>query len=402
MKIGVFGGTFHPIHNGHLSLIRRMHDTLGLDRVLVIPAFEPPHKEARDLPGGDHRLRMCALATRGLDYVTVSDMEMRRGGKSYTVDTLRLLRVEYPGDELVLLLGGDSFLSLDTWHEWRAITHLAKIAALAREGEGQEERMLALSAKLNAEGADTLVVTGYEPLEASSTRVRQGDLSQVPPEVTDYVVQNGLYGYEIRIPLDPEELIGFLREHLSPKRFRHTLNVAREAVRLAEIHGGDGRLAYLAGLLHDICKELPKPEQLAMLEGTPEHEDPAFLGSPPIWHGFAAAIFSERRFGVRNVDILNAVRYHTTGRGEMSRLEEIVYMADLVSAERSFPGVEALREKAGRSLEAALLESFCFSVSDMTRLRRHILPETVRAYNRYLIAVAAQEAAQAAEKEETP
>ncbi len=86
----------------------------------------------------------------------------------------------------------------------------------------------------------------------------------------------------------------------------------------------------------------------------------------------------------------------------MSRLEEIVYMADLVSAERSFPGVEALREKAGRSLEAALLESFCFSVSDMTRLRRHILPETVRAYNRYLIAVAAQEAAQAAEKEETP
>ena len=106
MKIGVFGGTFHPFHNGHLALIERMHEALGLDKILVIPTFEPPHKQTEGLPDGAHRVRMCELATAGLDYVAVSDLELRRGGKSYTVDTLRLLRVEYPGDELVLLLGG--------------------------------------------------------------------------------------------------------------------------------------------------------------------------------------------------------------------------------------------------------------------------------------------------------
>ena len=111
---------------------------------------------------------------------------------------------------------------------------------------------------------------------------------------------------------------------------------------------------------------------------------------------------AEKEFGVRNVDILNAVRYHTTGRGDMSRLEEVVYLADLISAERNFPGVDALRAKAYRSLNAAMLESFSFSIADMMRLQRHILPETVRAYNRYLILTAAeQKAAEPQPKEET-
>jgi len=389
MKIGIFGGTFHPFHNGHLALIRRMHDALGLERVLVIPAFEPPHKRTENLPDGTHRMRMCEIATEGLAYVTVSNIELRRGGKSYTVDTLRLLRVEYPGDELVLLMGGDSFLAIETWYEYREILRLAEIAALARES-GEEEKLLALAERLNASGARTCAVTGYGPLVASSTEARAGDLSLVPAAVTDYIVQNGLYGHEIEIPLDLDELTAYLRAHLSHKRFMHTLNVASEAIRLAKAYGADGRLAYLAGLLHDVCKELPKAEQLAMLAGTAEHDDPAFLGSPPIWHGYAAAVFAEKEFGVHNVDILNAVRYHTTGRGEMSRLEEVVYLADLISAERSFPGVEALRAKAYRSLNAAMLESLSFSIGEMTNLQRHILPETVRAYNRYLIAAAAE------------
>jgi len=382
MKLGVFGGTFHPIHNGHLALIARMRQALSLDRVLVIPAFEPPHKETNGLPSGAHRLRMCELACEGLDYVTVSDLELRRGGKSYTVDTLRLLRVEYPGDDLVLLMGGDSFRSLETWREPGEILRLARVAAIARE-PGEETALLPVSERLNAAGADTCVVTGYDPVVASSTEVRAGDRSLVPAAVADYIAQNGLYGCEASVPVDLDELTAYLRANLSQKRFAHTLNVASEAIRLAKSCGADGALAYLAGLLHDLCKELPHEEQFALLAGRPEREDEAFCASPKVWHGFAAAVLAERRFGVKNVDVLNAVRYHTTGRGEMSRLEEIVYLADLICAGREFPGVEALRAKAYRSLPAALRESFSFSIADLAQKGRPILLDTVRAYDRY-------------------
>ena len=389
MKLGLFGGTFNPIHNGHLALLHRMKQALSLDRVLVIPAAAPPHKDGADVVCGEHRLAMCRLAVEGMDGVEVSDLELSRGGKSYTADTLHAIDSLYPQDECYLLVGGDSLLTLESWNRAEEIRRLCTVAAMARE-PGEEAALLKQSEHLNAAGWQTVVVSG-EPIVTSSTAYRQGETQELPGAVADYIAQNGLYGQQVRIPVDLDELTSYLRTNLSQKRFSHTLNVASEAIRLAKKYGEDGHLAYLAGLLHDVCKELPKEEQWALIAHEPAAEEAAFQKSPSVWHGFAAAVFARREFSVQNIAILNAVRYHTTGRGEMSRLEEIVYMADLICAGRDFPGVEALRAKAYVSLEAALLESFSFSIGDLAKNGRPVLLDTVKAYDRYALGVPARE-----------
>ena len=384
MKTGIFGGTFNPFHNGHLSLLVRMREELSLDRVLVIPTALPPHKDGSPVVEGFHRLEMCRLAVKDLENVFVSDMEISRGGQSYTVATLRQLHTEYPNDEFYFMMGGDSYLMMDTWFCADEIYRLATAVGIARE-EGEEEKMLARMLELEKEGKHTIVVKCDSPVEVSSTDYRENLTDAVPSDVQDYIVQNGLYGREMRIPIDLDELTSYLRMNLSPKRFKHTLNVASEAIRLANVYGEDENLAYIAGLLHDVCKEMPKGAQWELIKDDPIASEPEFANCPHAWHGAAAANFSEREFSVRNTEILNAIRYHTTGRGEMSRLEEIIYMADLVCVDRTYPGVEALRAKTYKSLEEALFEAFVFALYDLPREGSPIVSDTVKAYNRYAL-----------------
>ena len=134
MRTGVFGGTFNPIHCGHVLLARTYAAALHLDRVLVIPTYLPPHKAGGQLAGGCHRLNMCRLAFEGDPVCRVSDIELRRGGKSYTVDTLKQLTRENPSDTFYLIMGSDMFLSLTQWYDWQRIILDAVICAGARAG----------------------------------------------------------------------------------------------------------------------------------------------------------------------------------------------------------------------------------------------------------------------------
>jgi len=133
VRIGVFGGSFDPVHIGHLLVAEGCREQAGLDRVLFVPAALQPHKQTRQLAPGRHRLEMLALATGGHEAFAVSDAELDRGGVSYTVDTLEWLRARQPGDEHFLILGPDAFLSLPTWREPRRIAELAEIIAVERE-----------------------------------------------------------------------------------------------------------------------------------------------------------------------------------------------------------------------------------------------------------------------------
>ncbi len=351
MKIGIFGGTFNPIHQGHLALIDRMIERLSLDHLILIPTAVPPHKDRGEvLPAAD-RIAMCRLAVAGDARVSVSTLEVERGGKSYTVDTLRELKKEYPADELILLVGSDMFYTLTEWHCAEELLRMVRIAAMARESD-ELSRLLQEQARLNALGARTEVIE-VDPVIVSSTDIRQNT--------------------------------GRLRATLSRERYLHTLNVASAALRLAELHQGDGELAYLAGLLHDVCKEMSKDEMLNLLAGSAIIKDPVFLASPRIWHGFAAAIYIQRELSVRNTQIIDAVRYHTTGRGGMSLLEEIVYLADLTSADRRYPGIEALRQTAERSIPLAMLEALQFIIGDLARTGNPVTCDTLKAYNRYAL-----------------
>ena len=384
MKIGIFGGTFNPIHKGHLALINRMIERLALDRLILMPAAVPPHKDAGEVIPAADRVAMCRLAVAGDARVHVSTLEIERGGKSYTVDTLRDLKGVYPDDELILLVGSDMFYTLTEWHCAAELLRMVRIAAMARESD-ELSRLFEQRDRLNAMGARTDVIVA-EPVVISSTEIREHPEHEGLPEaVEQYIEQNGLYGRPRRIPVDLDELTGRLRATLSRGRYTHTINVASAALRLAKLHDGDGELAYLAGLLHDVCKEFSEEEMLNLLADSDIIKDPVFLACGRIWHGFAAAIYIQRELSILNTQIIEAVRYHTTGRGGMSLLEEIVYLADLTSADRRYPGVEALRATAERSIPEAMLESLQFILGDLAKNGRPVTCDTLKAYNRYAL-----------------
>jgi nicotinate-nucleotide adenylyltransferase len=175
----------------------------------------------------------------------------------------------------------------------------------------------------------------------------------------------------------------FLKEHLSQKRFHHSVNVAEECRKLAQKYGEDPERAYFAGLLHDICKEMPPDEQKDMVLRSGLTVCREELDTRSLWHGIAGAYFVKEHFGVEDIDILNAIRFHTVGRVGMTRLEEIVYIGDLISADRDYKDVEKVRKIAYQSIDQAMLEGLRFSMKSVIKKGDVIPPCTVEAYNFY-------------------
>ena len=153
----------------------------------------------------------------------------------------------------------------------------------------------------------------------------------------------------------------YLKEHLSQKRYQHSLNVAAECRKLAEKYGEDPDKAYFAGLLHDVCKELPAEEQKRLVLESGFAVCREEIETRSLWHAVAGAYFVKNVFGVEDIDIINSIRFHTVGRAGMTRLEEIVYLGDLVSADRSYKDVDKMRKAVYSDLNGAMLEGLPFS-----------------------------------------
>lgn len=185
-----------------------------------------------------------------------------------------------------------------------------------------------------------------------------------------------------------DEFKNILSLKLSKKRCTHSFNVADEARKLAEHYGYyDPDKAYLAGLLHDVCKEIPPEAQLEMVMKSDMDVTDAEIKSPPLHHAIAGAYYAKTVFGFTDEDFLNSIRYHTVGRGEMSRLEEIVYLADLISAERNYKDVSKMRKVSYQSIDKAMLEALVFSIESVLGKGSLIPLHTTQAYNRYRLAV---------------
>ena len=188
---------------------------------------------------------------------------------------------------------------------------------------------------------------------------------------------------------DEDKFVETARRLEKPARFAHSMNVAARAEELAERYGENPTLCRVAGILHDVCKNLPDKEQFSLvkrLRGPIKNDimnDKSFGLVPPIWHGPAAAAYIWEELGVYNRDILYSVAYHTTGRAGMSLFEKIIYIADLTSAERDYPDAREVRDLADRDLDAALRCSLEFTLNKMrtnaTPMTRDTL-ETMREY----------------------
>ena len=182
-----------------------------------------------------------------------------------------------------------------------------------------------------------------------------------------------------------KDKIAFLEQRLSRKRFQHSCNVARAAKQLAQRYGADQESAYFAGLLHDICKEDPFEEQRALMLAGDFAPDEAELHSRKLWHGIAGAYFIQTEFGVTDRDILNAVRFHTVGRDGMSLMEDIIYIADMISDERDYKGVTKMRKLALDDLQEAILTALTDAIGSVLKKGGLIPQYTIAAYNSYLL-----------------
>ena len=174
-----------------------------------------------------------------------------------------------------------------------------------------------------------------------------------------------------------------LQNRLSPKRYYHSLMVEQAALELAAFHHGDWYRAGLAGLLHDICRDDHQDWQQAYMESHDFDFRGGWLQNPQIWHGVCGSFYLKKELGIADRKILRAVRYHTTGRAGMTRLEQIVFVADASSGDRSYPGVEQLRETARRSLDEAMFLCLSHTVSCVAKRGLPLVRESWEAYNEY-------------------
>lgn len=215
-KIGILGGTFNPVHYGHLAAAEEVRDRLKLDRILFIPSFLPPHKNEEDMPSAVQRLEMVRLAVTNNRHFKISDTEVKRGGKSYTIDTIETLIPLYPGAELYFITGLDSFLDIQTWKNWERLLTLCSFVVLSRPGyhfsdlvkigflvssggdlgklDALERERLAIES-----GAIRIFFERIPLYDISSTdirtRVRQSRTIKyhLPESVEHYIIENKLY-----------------------------------------------------------------------------------------------------------------------------------------------------------------------------------------------------------------
>lgn len=196
-RVALYGGSFNPIHNGHVELLTLFTAELALDRCLLMPTATPPHKDAEGLVSAEHRYAMCKLAVRNMPKVQVSDIEIKRQGKSYTIDTLKAVHALYPKATLYLLMGADMFLSLHTWKNYRQILQQAVVCTIPRNAD-DIEKLLAYEILLQNQGGKTYVIN-RQVTQVSSTQVRNAvkngqDISPlVPKDVVNYIEENKLY-----------------------------------------------------------------------------------------------------------------------------------------------------------------------------------------------------------------
>ena len=383
-KIGIYGGTFNPLHTGHLHGAKQAIKTLGLDKLILIPDCIAPHKQ---MPEGsaapEQRLEMLRIATKNEPEMEVSDIELKREGKSYTYLTVEQLHGLYPNAKLYLLMGTDMFISFQNWVEPERITAHATLAVMYRGEKGEAEAIDAAKAQMEAQGVEVELVKN-DAINISSTQLRRLLAFQcagpfLPEGVYDYIRSQGLYDSTADWKnLSMEELEAVVVRLLHPNRVAHVLGCRDTAAEMAKRWGVDEEDAARAGLLHDITKAIDGPLQLTLCSEYGTILSEFGQRHPKTLHALTGSLVADRIFG-ENDAVVSAICHHTTGKGDMTTLEKIIYVADYMEPCRNFPGVEELRRLAFSDLDGALRLGLEMTIENLISRKLEISPESREA-----------------------
>lgn len=382
-RIGIYGGTFNPPHVGHVRAAQYAITALELETLLVIPSCISPHKQ---LPEGSadpqQRLEMLEGCFQS-PQIRVSDLELRRGGTSYTFETVSALKERYPDRELVLLMGTDMFLSFLNWKNPEIILQKVSLGVFYRGGRDEVCAVTEQKKALESTGARVYLIEN--PItEISSTDLRRmlvfGCAGEYLPErVLGYIKDRGLYGASASYRnLPAEQLQKTVTGLLKPNRVAHVLGCRDTAVELAKLWGADPADAARAGLLHDVTKALDGPLQLTLCRAYGVDLDAFSVQNPKTLHALTGSLVAERIFG-ENPRVVSAIASHTTGKADMNTLEKIIYVADYMEPNRNFPGVDQLRHLAYTDLDGALKMGLEMTLAVLREEGKEISPESRQA-----------------------
>ena len=383
MRIAVYGGSFNPPHLGHVEAARTAARALSPEKFLIVPAGTPPHKAmAEDSPTPARRLELCRLAFAEVPGAEISDRELRREGKSYTSDTVEQLLGEYPGAEICLVVGTDMLLSFEDWYRFRFLLEKCTLAVLSRTEEDGEELRDKIGALRSAYGARILLLE-HEPLKASSEEIRRrlplrSGREQLPETVYAEIIRRRDYGARPELSWLREQVLDYLDEY----RVAHVAGCENEAVGLARRWGEDPELAAEAAILHDITKRCTREEQLQYCEKYAIINDKSELENPRLLHAKTGAALARDLFGADDA-VYEAIRWHTTGKPDMTRFEKILYLADYIEPTRDFDGIGTLRELAYEDLDAAMALGLGMTIEEIRRSGREVYIDTLSAFEWY-------------------
>lgn len=349
MAIGIFGGSFDPVHKEHVRYALSAAQQLHLRKLFIMPSYIAPHKRQGAAVSAEHRLAMCRIAVAEYDCIEVSDYEISQKGASYTYLTCRHFKALFPDEELYFLVGADM---LENFFTWKNPQEILSYATLAVCGRGNEQTQQAEERLYEVYGKRAVRVD-FTGKDVSSTRIRtQLAFGKQPPDldgrVFEYIVENQLYTHPAIAPALALE---------KESRREHSYRVALMAVKRARSLGIPEQKALLAAALHDCAKYVPLHSPLLkgcfLEEGVPA----------PVVHQYTGAYLAEHHFGIDEEDVLLAIRYHTSGRENMTELEKLIYLADLLESSREFDGVEELRKVFWEDIDRCLYLSLKNQVS---------------------------------------
>ena len=343
MKVLVFGGSFDPVHKGHVSLFRRAIKVIAPDVAHIVPAYHSPFKAKSPTP---FRLRMKMLkqAFKGIGKnVVFDDYELKQGGKTYTYQLVQYLKKLYKDPEIYLLVGTDCLNDLHNWKNPDFIFKNAVVVAGKRKGYDEKPA-----------GFRHVFLPGFFP-KLSSSRVRAhilacGDVPDtVPASIAPIIRANKLYGLEVH---------EWLKSHLKTNRYLHSKNVAEMAAALSDIYDVNVEAAVRAGIMHDAGKGFSGPELIAFCKKrkirVPFFDD-ICKQEPSLLHSFVSRWIAQNHFGVKDKDVLSAIAEHTLGSLKMSTLSKILFVADISSKDRKYKDAFLIRNLALQDLDKALL-----------------------------------------------
>ncbi len=391
MKIGILGGSFAPIHNGHMHIARMALEKASLDQVWLMPSGMAPHKDIAQSATRFHRYEMVSLAAGEYDRIIPFSYEIKKDERCYTYKTMEELAEIYPYHDFYFIIGEDSVDLFPQWKHPERITAVASLLIAARPGSLEGELLKkgeAIADRFNCH----VQVISTDSMDISSTDIRDRlekgkDVSGLLPQsVLKYIREHHLY--ESRQNSYDEDFLEDIRKRikdvLPKKRYRHSLGVAEAAGALAMRYGIEPSLAICGGLLHDCTKYLKGDDQIAYCKKHHISITDFERKAPWLIHAISGEYEAAHKYDISDPEVLSAIRWHTTGRADMTILEKIIFCADYIEKGRDKAvRLPEIRQAAFIDIDMAVGMILADTISYLNESGSPIDPASKQAYEFY-------------------